>query len=174
MLAAAAALAVGVPRTLSGAEAGPFETPARVRVLIFARTDCPLAGRYAPELARVAREYASRGVRFWIVYPDASETAAVIETQMRDYNLPGEALRDPHQDLVHRAHATIAPEAAVFDANGALAYHGRIDDRAVALGTWRAEARVHDLEDAIAAVLAGRSPRRAFAQAVGCSLADVE
>jgi len=75
---------------------------------------------------------------------------------------------------VKLAHATTAPEAAVFDAAGHLQYHGRIDDRWVNPGTARPAARTHDLEDAIAAVLAGRRPAQPATQAVGCSLADVE
>ena len=66
------------------------------------------------------------------------------------------------------------PEAAVFDATGRLVYHGRIDDRWVEIGKARPQAQTHDLEDAIAAVLAGRPVARAETRAVGCTLADLE
>jgi hypothetical protein len=83
-------------------------------------------------------------------------------------------LRDPGHDLVRRARATIAPEAAVFDRAGALLYHGRIDDRYVEIGKARTAAQSHDLEDAVSATLAGRPAPRREAPAVGCSLADLE
>ena len=83
-------------------------------------------------------------------------------------------MRDPRHSLVKLAHATIAPEAAVFDAAGRLVYHGRIDDRWVNPGKARPAARTHDLEDAISAVLAGRRPAQSETHAVGCWLADVE
>jgi hypothetical protein len=82
-------------------------------------------------------------------------------------------LRDPHGELIRRAHATVAPEAAVFDAQGRLRYHGRIDDRWIDAGQSRAFPRTHDLEQAIAAVLAGRTVAPSRTQAVGCSLADI-
>jgi len=152
----------------------PFASAARARVLLFVRTDCPITNRYAPELQRLAQEFSSRGAAFWLVYPDPATTPQAIEQHRAQYNFPGTVLRDPRHSLVKLAHATTAPETAVFDAAGRLQYHGRIDDRWVNPGTARPAARTHDLEDAIAAVLAGRRPAQPATQAVGCSLADVE
>jgi hypothetical protein len=152
----------------------PFASPARVRVLLFVRTDCPITDRYAPELRRIADEFSGRPLEFWLVYPDPSETRDAIDEQRSEYKLPGEPLLDPHHELVKRAHASVAPEAAVFDSAGRLRYHGRIDDLWVAPGKARSAAQTHDLEDAISAVLAGKAPRLAETHAVGCSLADVQ
>ena len=55
---------------LTGKPANPFATTAHARVFLFVRTDCPLTNRYAPELERIASEFANRGVDFWLVYPD--------------------------------------------------------------------------------------------------------
>jgi Redoxin len=166
--------AAGSATDLDGRPLDPFSTQARAQVLLFVRTDCPITNRYAPELQRVAREFASSGVRFWLVYADRDEAAAHIREHVAEYHFPGEPVRDPQHELVRRAHATVAPEAAVFDGAGRLIYHGRIDDRYVDIGKARAEARVHDLENAIAAVLAGKPVAQAATHAVGCSLADVE
>lgn len=159
---------------LDGKAVDPFAEAARVRVLLFVRTDCPITNRYAPELQRVAQEFNRRGVRFWLVYPDGTETVAGIRDHIAQYQFPGEPVRDPRHMLVKRAHATVAPEAAVFDAAGNLMYHGRIDDRYVDIGKARAAPQRHDLEDAIAAVLAGKPVAEAETSAVGCALADVE
>lgn len=159
---------------LRGNPQNPFSSNARVRVLLFVRSDCPITNRYAPELQRISQEFKARGVEFWMVYPDASETASAIETHLGQYHFPGTPLLDPRHELVKRAHATVAPEAAVFNAAGELVYHGRIDDRYVDIGKARPEPQVHDLEDAIAAVLSGKPVARAETRAVGCSLADVE
>jgi hypothetical protein len=159
---------------LDGQPADPFASAARVRVLLFVRTDCPITNRYAPELQRVAEDFKGRDVRFWLVYPDGTETAAGIRDHIAQYRFPGEPLRDPAHVLVRRAHATVAPEAAVFDAAGRLLYHGRIDDRYVDIGKARPAAQTHDLENAIAAVLAGKPVAEAETRAVGCSLADIE
>ncbi len=177
LLCAAAATGFGAVSgtlDLEGKAVDPFAASAKVRVLVFVRTDCPVSNRYAPELKRLSDEFAPRGVVFSIVYADPSETAANIRRHMEEYSFPGAAIRDPGHLLVRRAKATITPEAAVFSATGQLLYHGRIDNRYVEIGKAMASATRHDLQDAIAAALDGRPQPEASAPAVGCSLADVE
>lgn len=169
-----AAGAAGQVLDLDGRTVDPFAGRRGVVVLVFARTDCPLTNRYAPELRRLMTEFEARGVRLWMVYPDPAETAAAIREERSRYQMPGEALRDPKHELVKRAKATVAPEAAVFDGAGRLVYHGRIDDQWVDFGVSRRAAQTHDLEDAIRAALDGKPVARAETRAVGCSLADVE
>src|SRR6266567_1397546 len=144
------------PLDLTGKPRNPFATPASVRVLLFVRTDCPITNRYAPELQRLAGKFTGLNVEFWLVYPDRAATPSTIGGHILQYHLPGKPLRDPHHELVKLAHATITPEAAVFDRAGHLLYHGRIDDRWVEIGKARPAPQTHDLEDAIAAVLAGK------------------
>jgi hypothetical protein len=146
---------------------------ADVRVYLFVRTDCPITNRYAPELQRIAREFEGRGVTFSLVYPDLHETAQAIENHIEQFGFPGAWSRDPEHQLEKKAHATVAPEAAVFDAAGHLKYHGRIDDLWISPGKARPTAEVHDLEDAITAVLAGKPVARPETRAVGCSLSDL-
>jgi hypothetical protein len=88
-------------------------------------------------LGRIAQEFEPRGVEFWLVYPDASETDSAIAQHKLEYRLPGTAVRDPQHLLAKRAEATIAPQAAVFDRDGRLTYSGRIDDRYIAFGKAR-------------------------------------
>jgi hypothetical protein len=152
----------------------PFDEPAHVRVLIFARTDCPITNRYAPELGRIGQEFASKGVKFWIVYPDPSETPAKIAKHMAEYHLPGRGIADPHFELQKRAEAKISPQAAVFDSSGNLVYSGRIDDRYVAFGKSRPAPEVHDLENAIEATLQGKRVAEARTKAIGCYLDDLQ
>jgi hypothetical protein len=159
---------------LDGRPIDPFARAARANVFLFVRTDCPITNRYAPELARIAQEFSGEDIKFWLVYADRTETVEAIEKHVSEYHLPGTALRDPQHHLVAFAHVTVAPEAAVFDRRGHLEYHGRIDDRYVEVGKARAAAQVHDLEDAVRDVLAGKPVPHPETRAVGCSLADVE
>ena len=152
----------------------PFAQPAPARVLLFVRTDCPITNRYAPELKRIADEYHSRGVEFWLIYPDPSETDTAIARHKAEYHLPGTPVRDPHHLLVKRAEATISPQAAVFDHAGRLTYSGRIDDRYVAFGKARSAPTTHDLEAAIAATLAGKPIAEPRTHSIGCYLADLK
>lgn len=159
---------------IDGVARHPFASAAHARVFLFVRTDCPITNRYAPELQRLSKEFSGRGAEFWLVYPDPAATTQGIREHMAQYSFPGIALRDPRHQLVKLAEATTAPEAAVFDAAGRLVYHGRIDDQWINPGKSRPAAQTHDLENAIAALLAGRLPAQAETHAVGCWLADVE
>jgi hypothetical protein len=164
------------PQTVSleGTPVDPFAPPAKVRVFVFVRTDCPVSNRYAPELRRLSGEFAPRGVAFSIVYADPAETCANIQRHTGEYEFPGTVIRDPSHVLVRRAKATVTPEAAVFSAAGELLYHGRIDNRFVELGKAMRTPTRHDLEDAIGAALDGRPQPEAWAPPIGCYLADVE
>jgi hypothetical protein len=157
----------------SGAPVLPFRTRAKARVFVFVRTDCPITNRYAPELQRAAARFHNQGVEFWLVYPDRGESAADIREHITSYRFPGQPLRDPSHELESLAHATVAPEAAVFDGAGQLRYHGRIDDRWITFGRSRPSATSHDLEEAIAAVLAGKTVSVPVTHAIGCYLADL-
>ena len=160
--------------TLDGAPANPFAGTPAARVLLFVRTDCPITNRYAPELQRLFSEFSSRQVTFWLVYADHTGSAAEIRKQVADYRLPGNPVLDPQHTLVARAQATVAPEAAVFDSAGRLRYHGRIDNKWVDAGKSRPAPTVHDLENAIGAVLAGKPVAVPATKAIGCALSDVE
>lgn len=162
-------------RNLQDKLVNPFASSAHARVFLFVRTDCPITNRYAPELQRIASEYGKAPVEFWLVYPDPAEQAQTIQKHVGQYQLPGTALFDPRHQLVAFAHATVAPEAAVFDAQSKLTYHGRIDDRYVSIGKSRPGGpQTHDLEDAIARTLHGKPVPQTETRAVGCSLADIE
>jgi hypothetical protein len=173
VLAAVTAGSVRVPN-LDGTSVDPFQTSAATNatVLLFVSTDCPISNRYAPDVQKLHRMYASSGVAFWLVYPNPAETVADVRDHLKSFSYPGTALRDPKHDLVKTAGATITPEAVVFDAKGTLTYRGRIDDRYSAVGIEKARATRHDLEDAIAATLAGKPVTQKFTQAVGCYIAD--
>jgi AhpC/TSA family len=159
---------------LDGRLVDPFAPPAgtRATVLLFISTDCPISNRYAPDVRRLHDQYASDGVVFRLIYPNPADSVDDIRDHLKAFSYPGTALRDPHHDAVKRAGATITPEAAVYDSEGRLAYRGRIDDRYSAVGIERATATRHDLQDAIAATIAGKPVTPRFTQAVGCYVAD--
>lgn len=154
--------------------ADPFQ-PApgtKATVLIFVSSTCPVSNRYAPDLRKLHDDYARQGVAFWLVYPDPADTAKDIQEHIAEFTLPGTPLPDTKHVFVKRAGATITPEAAVYNSRGQLTYRGRIDDRYSAVGIERAAATRHDLADAIAATLAGKTIKNNRTQAVGCYIAD--
>jgi peroxiredoxin len=140
----------------------------KATVLFFVMHDCPIANSYAPELARIAADYGSRGIEFFAVY--CTETPQEAAAHLAEYRIPFTGLSDPKLQLARRAGATVVPEAAVFSRTGELLYRGRIDDRAVRFGAVRPEPRRRDLRLALDAVLAGRKVAPRFTTAVGCYL----
>jgi hypothetical protein len=143
-------------------------------VLIFVSTDCPISNRYAPEIKRLHDEFAAKGVRFRLVYPNPLDDAAAISRHVVDYGYPPIAERDRNHVLVKMAGATITPQAVVLDARRQVVYRGRIDDRFVELGRERPAATQRDLRNALAAALAGKRVSPAETQAVGCFIADMK
>ncbi len=158
---------------LSDKAVDPFKGKSKAVVLVFISNDCPISNRYLPTLRLLKKKYASRGVRFWLVHADPTETVEAIRRHMIDFHIPSGVLRDPHHALVQRAKAKVTPESAVF-AEGRLIYHGRIDDRFVAFGKARPAPTQNDLQDAIEAALAGKRPPRASTPVVGCYIAELE
>src|SRR5690349_13025306 len=136
-------------------EAGPAGAT-MATVFIFVRLDCPISNRYAPEVQSLQARFSSKGVAFKLVYPDPDVTAEEIRRHVKEYGYACPPLRDPAHHLVKRCEARVTPEAAVVTADGELVYHGRIDDRYVALGQWRSEPTRHDLELVLQALVHGR------------------
>ena len=171
MLTASLVLACGKrgPTDLEGRRVDPLATSARVSVLVFVGTRCPVSNRYAPAISRIAERYATRGAELYVVYPGDGEGVAAVRAHVAEHELPGQVILDPGHVLVERAGVSVTPEAAVF-AKGELVYRGRIDDRQVDLGVTRAEATTHDLEAAVEAALDGRPAPAKTTVAVGCSI----
>jgi hypothetical protein len=146
---------------------------AKAVVLIFTRTDCPIANRYAPEIRRLTAKFAPQGVLFRLVYPEASDTPEKIREHLAAFEYPCEAWRDPAHVLVRHFGVKVTPEVVIFVPDGKLtAYRGRIDDLYVDFGRARAAPTTHELEEALAAVLSNRPVAVATTTAVGCSIGD--
>jgi AhpC/TSA family len=174
LLAPAFCAAPRTPLDLDGNVLNPLTSNAgQSVVLLFVRGDCPISGRYAPTIQRISHEY-QKDARFYLVFPDKSETPQDIRKYLHDYGYLITALRDPDHVLVKQAHAQITPEAAVFDAKGALIYHGRIDNLYVSFGHARSAPTTHELEDAIQSALAGRPPSNVEVAGVGCYISDLQ
>lgn len=156
---------------LDGKHVDPTSNPAaRVTVTLFVDSDCPVSNRYAPQVQSLHREYAPRGVKFWLVYPDPHISVATIREHMQDYGYEMPALRDPEHALVRRANALVTPEAGIFLPDGTLIYHGRIDDRYVDLTQRRAQVTEHNVAMVLDALLEGKAVDADWNPASGRSL----
>src|SRR5258708_7919276 len=134
---------------LGGSPKDPLkETPGKVVVLVFVRTDCPISNRYAPLLQEMSVKYGGEAA-FWLVFPDKNESPESIRSYLQEFNYKLPALRDKEHSLVKKSAAKVTPEAAVFNSKRDLVYHGRIDDLYREFGKARRAATTHELADAI-------------------------
>src|SRR5882724_4725857 len=159
---------------LGGSPKDPLkETPGKVVVLVFVRTDCPISNRYAPLLQEMSVKY-GREAAFWLVFPDKNESPESIRSYLQEFNYKLPALRDTKHSLVKKTGAKVTPEVAVFNSKRDLVYHGRIDDLYREFGKARRAATTHELADAIEAASKGVAPPSAAAEGVGCFISDLK
>jgi hypothetical protein len=164
----------GTAVDLDGTVVDPLKASSgKIVVLIFVRVDCPISNRYSPTIQKISRQYAGR-VAFWLVYPDRSESAEQIRKHEKEFGLELPAVRDVQRSLVAESHAETTPEAAVFDANRKLIYHGRIDNLFEDFGRARTAATTHELDDAIHAAIDGKEVANASVPGVGCYISDLK
>jgi len=143
------------------------------KVYLFVNNDCPIANQYSPEIRRLHQLYTPRGIAFWLVHCDSEETEASVREHDRHYDLSLPVIMDLNQSLARRSQVEVVPSAAVFLADGELAYHGRIDDRFAEVGRERPQASRHDLAEALDAILDHHPVPTPATKAVGCYIFNV-
>ena len=149
----------------------------RVEVLFFVSTDCPISNSFAPEIQRICRDYAAKGVVCSLVYEDLQVDAAAVHKHLEDYGydrIPAtrfSVINDADRHVAASAHATITPQAVVFDSADKIRYRGRINNFYAELGKPRRVVTVHDVRDALDAVLAGKTVANPETKALGCYIA---
>lgn len=169
---------VGLPLIqLLDLDGHPFDLwkkPGGLTVVLFTRSDCPIANRYAPEIRRLYEKYQSRDVSFYLIYVDPSEQPEALRKHLKEYDYPCQGLRDLKHTLVAHCGATTTPEAVVFGSDRAIVYRGRVDDHYLNLGEARTQPTTHDLADAIEATLQGKPVANPHTKATGCLIADLK
>ena len=165
-----------IVQALSGAPVDALSAPAGTKaiVFLFTSTDCPVSNRYAPEVRRLADEFAAKGVVFRLVYPGSAEDAKAIREHMTAYGYTGafDAVRDPKLDPGEAGRRDDYTRSGRLR-RWAAGLQGRIDDRFVDLGRERPAPTQHDLFDALTAIVAGKPALHPTTQAVGCYISDL-
>ncbi|MCY2974604.1 MAG: redoxin domain-containing protein [Planctomycetota bacterium] len=159
---------------LEGMKFDLWQKPSTATVVLFARSDCPISNRYAPEIRRLYEAYHSRGVEFYLVYVDPREEPDAIRKHLQEYGYPCPGLRDPKHTLVAHCGAKTTPEAVVFGRNRGMTYRGRVNDLYVDFGQARTEPTTYDLADAIESTVSGRSVTNPRTKAIGCLIEDLK
>jgi hypothetical protein len=149
--------------------AGVTAWAAKTEVLFFVSTDCPISNSFAPEIQRICKDYAAKGVGCSLVYEDVQVDAAAVRKHLAEYgyeHVP--VIIDADRRIANKAHATITPQAVVIDSADKIRYRGRINNFYAALGKPRQVITVNDVRDALDAVLAGKTVSHPETTAFGC------
>ncbi len=140
-----------------------------VLVLCYIEVGCPISGKLAPRLTRLAGAHASQGVRFVGLDASSQDSAEEIARESAELARGFPVLVDPRQELTRQLGARTSTEVFVFDRRGELRYRGAVDDQ-YSLGGARPAPTQEYLLQALAAVLAGRAPEVEETEAPGCVL----
>jgi peroxiredoxin len=139
-------------------------------VIIFLANHCPYVSAWEDRIVDIGREYGDKGIRFAAIssndaekFPQDSPEEMAKRADERAYPFP--YLYDESQSVARAFGATRTPEVFVFDAGGALIYHGAVDsDFEDGPGT------EPYLRHALDQLLAGGQVSQASTQPLGCSM----
>ena len=152
-------------------DGGQFKFSSGDKVVISVGTQCPIAGRYAPEISRLAATYKKKGVEFYLVYPVDLGQANNVRNHLKDYGLKLQTLLDPNHSIVKSMGMKVTPEAALISREGKLLYLGKIDSRNIEHGKVR-EGYRRDLKVALDEYLAGKAISEPRTTAIGCFIEE--
>ncbi len=135
-------------------------------VLIFFSADCHVLEAHGERIARLARQFSKRGVRFFAVDPEPRATTARdrAEAERRGYPFP--ILLDEGATVARSFGADFAGLAVVLDRSGRVVYRGGIDSDTTRMNDDAAPY----LEHALADLLEGKPPRDNATKVMGCAL----
>jgi peroxiredoxin len=151
----------------------PFDYRGKnILVVAFICNHCPYAQAIWPRLVELQTRYHDRGVRFLGINPNVNnpdyeeEMVEKLKLYAKRFKMNFPYLIDDTQEVAKKYRAQCTPDIYVFDREGKLAYHGRVDDN------WQDAAKVtrHDLDEALAALAEGKKPVAVQYPSVGCSI----
>ncbi len=144
---------------------------AKVVVVAFLGTECPLVKLYSARLAELANEYEAQGVQFLAINANRQDNITEIGAHARRHSIEFPVLKDLTNEVVDLFGATRTPEMFVLDQNRVIRYRGRVDDQygfGLGVGYQKTELTRRDLTIAIDEVLAGEEVNVEETHTPGC------
>ncbi len=146
---------------------------AKLVVVAFMGTECPLANLYTPRLAELAAEFESQGVAFLGINSNQQDSITEVASHAQRHKIPFHVLKDPGNKVADQFGAVRTPEVFVLDGDRVVRYWGRIDDQ-FGIGYQKSEPTRNDLDVAIDELLAGKAVSVATTTAPGCLIGRVQ
>ena len=141
-------------------------------LVMFVCAHCPYVVHVQAELARLARDYADKGVWFVAItandvegYPQDAPAPSAAMARAAGWTFP--FLYDATQDVARAYTAACTPDFFLFDSSLRLVYRGQLDGSRPKSGT---QPDGTDLRAALDAVLAGQPVNSVQMPSVGCGI----
>ncbi len=149
---------------------------AKVVVVAFLGTDCPLVKLYAPRLQELADSYAERGVAVIGINSNLQDPITKIAAQARSQGIKFPVLKDVGNVVADMFRAERTPEVFVLDAERVIRYRGPIDDQyglGAGSGYARPEIQNRYVTTAVDELLGGQAVSNPLVRPTGCLIGRV-
>src|SRR2546425_10451915 len=138
--------------------------------VIFTCNECPFSKGYEDRLIGLAKTYQPEGIGFVAI--NANDPKIVpgdgfefMVKRAQDKGLPYPYVIDETQEIATAYGARVTPHIFLLDAQGKLAYRGRVDD-----SLEQDKIKTHDFAAALDALVSGKPVQVAETKAFGCSV----
>lgn len=140
-------------------------------IVVFTCNTCPYAVMYEDRIIDLHNKYAAKGYPVVAINPNdpalkAGDSYDEMKTRAKEKSFPFVYLFDEKQEIYPKFGATKTPHAFVLNNDRVVKYVGAIDDNANS----PEDVEVNYIDDAIAALEAGKDPSPSFTKAIGCSI----
>jgi peroxiredoxin len=132
-------------------------------VLVFAGIECPRSTASEPRLGDLAAKYGPKGVAFYVINSNWSESVEAIAERVKRVSFPIPVLKDDKHQVAGAFKVEIQPTAVVLDGDLKIRYRGLIDDHKTEELVRHPYVRL-----AIDALLEGKAPETTETKPVGC------
>jgi len=140
-------------------------------LVVFTCNHCPYAIALWPRLLRHADRLKALGINSIAVNPNIhpdypADGVAAMADKVAEWGIDFPYLADENQAVARAFDAQCTPDVYLFDGDGKLYYHGRIDDY------WKDEGKVtsQELLSAAELMLAGKDAPQPQHPSIGCSI----
>lgn len=137
----------------------------QITVVAFISARCPISNAYGDRLQAIYSDYENRGVRFLFLNPNVNESEAEIAANAKGHEFTFPVAQDRNSEMASKLGAEFTPEIYVLDRDGAVRYHGGVDD-----AQNPARVKTQSLRAALDAVLAGKPVATPVTRAFGCTI----
>ena len=137
-------------------------------VIMFIAPDCPLCMTLSTPFSELPEKYTD--IQFLAIYSGKHYEPMEINMFATETKLKPRIFRDYDYEVAHQLGASVTPEFFLIDSSATILYQGMMDDRILALGSYKQQWDEYYLVDAIEATLAGKEVVLKKTEPIGCVL----